>query len=209
MSPAWQGLHLHGGCRACGVVSCTHSGAHTLSMVLALQLLQRGILEEHDHGRHLCMTPGFQERLHRAQPRVQRLIKCNALLQKAQPDLQDSFQLCNADCGQQAHSVPIPLLHETCKCCWHVLQKSTPNLEGAFKYLSSIVGSSSWTPEVAQGIEEAAGVGVVVTPDEIKATIGQHIDKVKPELVEKRFTSTVPQLHERNHMQCMKCALQR
>ena len=40
---------------------------------------------------------------------------------------------------------------------------------------------------MAQGVEKAAGVGVVITPDQIKATIGEHLDKVKPELVEKRY----------------------
>ena len=66
------------------------------------------------------------------------------------------------------------------------LQKSTPNLEGAFKFLKSNVGSNPWTPEVVKGIEEAAGVGVVVTPEQIKENIAQHINTVKTDLLVQR-----------------------
>ena len=76
-----------------------------------------------------------------------------------------------------------------------LLQKSTPNLEGAFKYLKASVGSNPWTPEVSKGVDEAAGVGVVVTPEQIKETIAQHIDKVKSELLEQRCASTLQALH--------------
>jgi len=67
------------------------------------------------------------------------------------------------------------------------LQKSTPNLEGAFKYLKQHVGNKPFTPEVMQGLEEAAGVGIVVTPDQIDATVERHISKVKPQLLEQRY----------------------
>lgn len=66
------------------------------------------------------------------------------------------------------------------------MQKSTPNLEGAFKYLKSTVGSNPWTPEVVKGIEEAAGVGVVITPEQIKENIAQHINTVKADLLAQR-----------------------
>ena len=68
-----------------------------------------------------------------------------------------------------------------------LLQKSTPNLEGAFKYLKQHVGNKPLTSEVIHGLEEAAGVGVVITPQQIDATVHHHISKVKPQLVEQRY----------------------
>lgn len=67
-----------------------------------------------------------------------------------------------------------------------LLQKSTPNLDGAFKFLNTSVGSAPWTAEVSKGIEESAGVGVVVTPEQIKETVAKHIDKVKSDMLEQR-----------------------
>ena len=67
-----------------------------------------------------------------------------------------------------------------------VLQKSTPNLEGAFKYLKQHVGNKPFTPEIVQGLEEAAGVGVVITPEQVAACVDRHISKVKPQLLEQR-----------------------
>lgn len=66
------------------------------------------------------------------------------------------------------------------------VQKSTPNLEGAFKYLKQHVGNAPFTAEVVQGLEAAAGVGVVVTPQQIDATVEHHISKVKLQLQEQR-----------------------
>lgn len=73
------------------------------------------------------------------------------------------------------------------RCCmiW-LLQKSTPNLDGAFKFLNTSVGSAPWTAEVSKGIEESAGVGVVVTPEQIKDTVAKHIEKVKADMLEQR-----------------------
>jgi hypothetical protein len=72
-----------------------------------------------------------------------------------------------------------------CKACM-LLQKSTPNLEGAFKYLKQHVGNKPLTSDLVHGLEEAAGVGVVITPEQIDATVDHHISKVKPQLVEQR-----------------------
>lgn len=80
-----------------------------------------------------------------------------------------------------------------------MLQKSTPNLEGAFKYLKQHVGNKPFTPEVVEGLEHAAGVGVVVTPEEIDAIIDRHISKVKPQLQEQRYNVTCL-LQTRLHM---------
>ena len=66
------------------------------------------------------------------------------------------------------------------------LQKSTPNLEGAFKYLKQHVGNEPFSSEVVRGLEAAAGVGVVVTPQQIDATVERHISKVKAQLQEQR-----------------------
>lgn len=66
------------------------------------------------------------------------------------------------------------------------LQKSTPNLEGAFKYLKQHVGNEPFSPELVRGLEAAAGVGVVVTPQQIDATVDRHISKVKSQLQEQR-----------------------
>ncbi len=68
-----------------------------------------------------------------------------------------------------------------------LLQKSTPNLEGAFKYLKQHVGNKPLTSELVHGLEAAAGVGVVITPQQIDATVDHHISKVKPQLMEQRY----------------------
>lgn len=68
-----------------------------------------------------------------------------------------------------------------------LLQKSTPNLEGAFKYLKQHVGNKPLTFELVHGLEEAAGVGVVITPEQVDATVDHHISKVKPQLIEQRY----------------------
>ena len=73
-----------------------------------------------------------------------------------------------------------------CKACI-LLQKSTPNLEGAFKYLKQHVGNKPLTSDLVHGLEEAAGVGVVITPQQIDATVGHHISKVKTQLIEQRY----------------------
>lgn len=67
-----------------------------------------------------------------------------------------------------------------------LLQKSTPNLDGAFKYLKQHVGNEPFSPEVVRGLEEAAGVGVVITPQQIDTTVDRHISKVKAQLQEQR-----------------------
>jgi len=74
-----------------------------------------------------------------------------------------------------------------CKLDAMLLQKSTPNLEGAFKYLKQHAGNKPLTSELIHGLEEAAGVGVVITPQQIDATVAHHISKVKPQLVEQRY----------------------
>ena len=86
-------------------------------------------------------------------------------------------------------------------CCLHgsfakkqchfdqILQKSTPNLEAAFKYLKQNVGNKPFTPEVVLGLEEAAGVGVVITPEQIDATVDRHISSVKSQLQEQRYAA--------------------
>ena len=48
------------------------------------------------------------------------------------------------------------------------------------------MGSNPWTPEVVKGIEEAAGVGVVITPEQIKENIARHINTVKADLLTQR-----------------------
>lgn len=68
-----------------------------------------------------------------------------------------------------------------------LLQKSTPNLEGAFKYLKQHVGNKPLTSGLIHGLEEAAGVGVVITPQQIDATVDHHISKVKTQLIEQRY----------------------
>ena len=68
-----------------------------------------------------------------------------------------------------------------------LLQKSTPNLEGAFKYLKQHVGNKHLTSALVHGLEEAAGVGVVITPEQIDATVDHHISKVTPQLIEQRY----------------------
>ena len=73
-----------------------------------------------------------------------------------------------------------------CKACV-LLQKSTPNLEGAFKYLKQHVGNKPLTSGLVHGLEEAAGVGVVITPQQIDATVDHHISKVKTQLIEQRY----------------------
>ncbi|KAL3136316.1 hypothetical protein ABBQ38_005580 [Trebouxia sp. C0009 RCD-2024] len=74
------------------------------------------------------------------------------------------------------------------------LQKSTPNLEGAFKYLKQHVGNEPFSPELVRGLEAAAGVGVVVTPQQIDATVDRHISKVKSQLQEQRYAFPTVQL---------------
>ncbi|DBA66182.1 hypothetical protein WJX79_006574 [Trebouxia sp. C0005] len=74
------------------------------------------------------------------------------------------------------------------------IQKSTPNLEGAFRYLKQHVGNKPLTSELVHGLEEAAGVGVVITPQQIDATVDHHISKVKPQLIEQRYTYPTAQL---------------
>ena len=49
------------------------------------------------------------------------------------------------------------------------------------------VGNKPFSPEVVRGLEEAAGVGIVVTPEQIDATVQRHISKVKPRLLEQRY----------------------
>ena len=49
------------------------------------------------------------------------------------------------------------------------------------------VGNKPFTPEVVKGLEEAAGVGIVVTPHQIDATVDRHISKVKAQLLEQRY----------------------
>ena len=68
-----------------------------------------------------------------------------------------------------------------------LLQKSTPNLEGAFKYLKQHVGNKPLTSDLVHGLEEAAGVGVVITPQQIDATVDHHTSKVKSQLIEQRY----------------------
>ena len=57
------------------------------------------------------------------------------------------------------------------------------------------VGNKPFTPEVVKGLEEAAGVGVVITPQQIDATVDRHISKVKAQLSEQRY---------KDNMQCAK-----
>ena len=94
-------------------------------------------------------------------------------------------------CWQQVH-------HDILWCVTTALQKSTPNLEGAFKYLNQNVGNRPFTPEVVQGLEEAAGVGVVITPHQIDATVDRHISKVKPQLLEQRYPLASCQVSRRS-----------
>ena len=77
-------------------------------------------------------------------------------------------------------------IHNTDVLC-NLPQKSTPNLEGAFKYLKQHVGNEPFSPEVVRGLDEAAGVGVVITPQQIAATVDRHISKVKAQLQEQRY----------------------
>ncbi len=93
-----------------------------------------------------------------------------------------------------------------------LLQKSTPNLEGAFKYLKQHVGNKPLTSEVIHGLEEAAGVGVVITPQQIDATVHHHISKVKPQLVEQRYEACLSaslgtRLTSYLSLQCQSCLL--
>ncbi|KAL3147384.1 hypothetical protein ABBQ32_002862 [Trebouxia sp. C0010 RCD-2024] len=74
------------------------------------------------------------------------------------------------------------------------IQKSTPNLEGAFKYLKQHVGNEPFSPDLVQGLEAAAGVGVVVTPQQIDATVERHISQVKSQLQEQRYAFPTVQL---------------
>lgn len=94
--------------------------------------------------------------------------------------LQSISQACHA----AVHAIT-PHAHSTNLLC-NLPQKSTPNLEGAFKYLKHHVGNEPFSPEVLQGLEEAAGVGVVITPQQIDATVDRHISKVKAQMQEQR-----------------------
>ncbi|GFR51525.1 hypothetical protein Agub_g13941 [Astrephomene gubernaculifera] len=65
--------------------------------------------------------------------------------------------------------------------CEHM--KSNAQLDGAFEYLRRV-----GTTEVdKKALEEAAGVGVVVTPDQIKAAVAEEVEGSKEKLLAERY----------------------
>ncbi|WIA16884.1 hypothetical protein OEZ85_013812 [Tetradesmus obliquus] len=61
--------------------------------------------------------------------------------------------------------------------------KTTTQLDGAFEYLKKVGGE----PTDAAAFEEAAGVGVVVTPEQISAAVADAIASKKEQLLEDRY----------------------
>lgn len=61
--------------------------------------------------------------------------------------------------------------------------KTTTQLDGAFEYLKKVGGE----PTDAAAFEEAAGVGVVVTPEQISAAVADAIGSKKEQLLEDRY----------------------
>jgi Glutaminyl-tRNA synthetase, non-specific RNA binding region part 1 len=60
--------------------------------------------------------------------------------------------------------------------------QSPPQLDGAFEYLKRIGGE----PLDAAALEEAAGVGVVVTQEQVAAAVAGAVDGARERLLEER-----------------------
>lgn len=71
--------------------------------------------------------------------------------------------------------------------------QTIPQLDGAYEYLKK-VGSE---PVDKAAFEEAAGVGIVISPEQITAAVADAINSKKEQLVEERWVAGLgPQLHD-------------